>query len=46
MSFPTKEVHQTLGIIRGSIDDEVIILGNHRDSWGLGPVTLAVVRQH
>jgi N-acetylated-alpha-linked acidic dipeptidase len=34
MSFPTKEVHQTLGIIRGSIDGEVIILGNHRDSWG------------
>ncbi|KAG9230730.1 membrane transporter [Amylocarpus encephaloides] len=36
MSFPTKEVHQIFGIIRGSIEDEVIILGNHRDSWGAG----------
>ena len=36
MTFPTKDVHQTFGIIRGSIDDEVIILGNHRDSWGPG----------
>jgi N-acetylated-alpha-linked acidic dipeptidase len=36
MSFPTKDVHQTFGIIRGFIEDEVIILGNHRDSWGAG----------
>ena len=36
MSFPTKDVHQTFGIIRDFIKDEVIILGNHRDSWGPG----------
>ncbi len=36
MAFPTKDVYQTFGIIKGSIDDEVIILGNHRDSWGPG----------
>jgi N-acetylated-alpha-linked acidic dipeptidase len=36
MSFPTKDVHQVFGTIRGSIEDEVIILGNHRDSWGPG----------
>lgn len=36
MSFPTKVVHQAFGIMKGSIEDEVIILGNHRDSWGPG----------
>lgn len=36
MSFPTKDVHQVIGTIRGSIEDEVILLGNHRDSWGPG----------
>ena len=36
MSFPTKEVHQTYGFMGGTIKDEVIILGNHRDSWGAG----------
>ncbi|KAL7928728.1 hypothetical protein V8C35DRAFT_317384 [Trichoderma chlorosporum] len=36
MSFPTKNVHQVLGAIKGSIEDEVILLGNHRDSWGPG----------
>ncbi|KAL4868866.1 hypothetical protein BDV12DRAFT_196845 [Aspergillus spectabilis] len=36
MSFPAKVVHQIYGIMKGSIEDEVIILGNHRDSWGPG----------
>ena len=36
MSFPTMNVYQTFGIIRVSIEDEVIILGSHRDSWGPG----------
>jgi hypothetical protein len=34
MSFLTKDMHQTFSIIRGSTKDEVIILGNHRGSWG------------
>ncbi|KAH8201489.1 hypothetical protein TruAng_004337 [Truncatella angustata] len=36
MSFPTKDVYQVIGTIKGSTEDEVIILGNHRDSWGPG----------
>lgn len=36
MAFPTKEVHQVFGIVKGSIEDEVIIIGNHRDSWAEG----------
>ncbi|KAK4161184.1 hypothetical protein QBC43DRAFT_303223 [Cladorrhinum sp. PSN259] len=36
MAFPNKNVYQTFGTIPGAIDDEVIILGNHRDSWGPG----------
>lgn len=36
MAFPMKEVHQVFGIINGSIDDEVIVIGNHRDSWTAG----------
>lgn len=36
MSFPNKDVYQTFGIIKGTIEDEVIILGNHRDSWETG----------
>lgn len=36
MSFPTKDVYQVFGTIPGSIEDEAIILGNHRDSWGPG----------
>jgi N-acetylated-alpha-linked acidic dipeptidase len=34
MSFLTKDMHQTFSIIRGSTKDEVLILGNHRGSWG------------
>jgi N-acetylated-alpha-linked acidic dipeptidase len=36
MSFPNKDVYQVFGTIKGKIEDEVIILGNHRDSWGPG----------
>jgi hypothetical protein len=35
MAFPTKNVHQTLGFIRDSINNEVIILGNVTSSLRL-----------
>ncbi|KAJ5570102.1 Zn-dependent exopeptidase [Penicillium hispanicum] len=28
--------HNVIGTIKGEIEDEVVILGNHRDAWGAG----------
>ncbi|THC93383.1 hypothetical protein EYZ11_007140 [Aspergillus tanneri] len=30
------QVHNVMGTIEGSIKDEIILLGNHRDTWGPG----------
>lgn len=30
------DIWNTIGIINGTIEDEVIIIGNHRDAWILG----------
>lgn len=30
------DIWNTIGIINGTIEDEVIIIGNHRDAWIVG----------
>lgn len=30
------DIWNTIGIINGTIEDEVIIIGNHRDAWIIG----------
>jgi N-acetylated-alpha-linked acidic dipeptidase len=32
----SSQVHNVIGVIPGAIPDEVVILGNHRDSWSHG----------
>jgi N-acetylated-alpha-linked acidic dipeptidase len=36
MKYATEDIYQVFGKIEGTIKDEVIVIGNHRDSWTAG----------
>lgn len=36
MNDTITDIWNTIGIINGTIEDEVIIIGNHRDAWIVG----------
>ncbi|TVY83012.1 putative glutamate carboxypeptidase [Lachnellula suecica] len=36
MDYEKKKIHIAFGRINGSVEDETIILGNHRDAWSAG----------